>query len=415
MLFRLIVICGAASVASAQFAPAASGGQPVRDKPGVVVEFEIAKGGDVIVLPVTIAGKEYPFLLEVASARTVVDARLTPLLADGSRDGEPRSIEKLPVGELPAVPMKIGNLVFTPARPLVRRDLTAHRETLGHDVYGIVGLDFLRDRIVQIDFDSGKVRVFNSERGVRAARARAADDREDFQMTVVYDFSDGPRIRLKTSGGVNEYFAVDTVMPWSVMVRPPLMDKLVANEMIAEQRASPPPSGGLRYGLLDELRLHDWTHKRLCIVEGSHDAIGLNYLSRFQLVFDFTDSKLLWAYLYPGARFNEPDRPDWNGISLILKEKKVCVASVLPNSAASQAGVLAGDVLDGLNGQPTAELTLFQIRRVFQEPLDAAVQLRRARDAGAEKDELTVRLTIPFRPPTSTAVANGCSPAATEK
>jgi hypothetical protein len=75
LLFAVCVVSALRNIAAAV-------DEPVREPapPKVIAEFDIAKRGDVIVLPVTIGDRSYRFLLSVASNRTTVDSRLRSLL-----------------------------------------------------------------------------------------------------------------------------------------------------------------------------------------------------------------------------------------------------------------------------------------------------------------------------------------------
>src|SRR5260370_3229748 len=123
----LFAVC----VASALQNMAAAADEPAQELPlpDIIAEFDIAKGGDVIVLPVTIADRSYPFLLSIANCRTIVDRRLRPLLGQRIEPkGEPADQIESAVDEYPSLLMKIGEFAFTPTEPLICRTFHRHRE-----------------------------------------------------------------------------------------------------------------------------------------------------------------------------------------------------------------------------------------------------------------------------------------------
>ena len=83
-----------------------------RQPPQVVEEFDIAKGGDLILVPVTIGHDQYPFVLATNCDRTIVDVRLRHLLGKslGEMDGNG---DLAHWEEFAPIPMKIGKLGFS--------------------------------------------------------------------------------------------------------------------------------------------------------------------------------------------------------------------------------------------------------------------------------------------------------------
>jgi len=53
----------------------------------------------------------------------------------------------------------LGRLSLPTNVPMAVLDLKKARQGCGHDMYGILGMDFLKNHIVRIDLDLGKVAV----------------------------------------------------------------------------------------------------------------------------------------------------------------------------------------------------------------------------------------------------------------
>src|SRR5262245_24620218 len=80
-------------------------------------ELDVAMGGDLIVLPITIGEKAYPFMLAANADRTVVDVRLRKQLGKslGKKDGADDFAQS---EEFAPIPMKVGTLEFIARKPL---------------------------------------------------------------------------------------------------------------------------------------------------------------------------------------------------------------------------------------------------------------------------------------------------------
>jgi len=343
--------------------------------PQVVEEFNIAKGGDLILLPVTIADEQYPFVLATNCDRTIVDFRLRHLL--GNSLGEMEGDKELGHWEeFAPIPMKIGKLEFTASRPLQCANIFPPpvRERFGHAPYGVVGLDFLRDRVVQIDFDNGKLRILaagpNAEREPKSGREpMLAEGSRNF-----------PSIVQRVDGHGWSPFVVDTSMTGPVIVPSRLMAELIEKKAVTnlceeaflafDGRQNRYRSGRLR-GLGATARQ---VVRDLPVLEGDFGCVGLGYLSRFQLTLDFKNGKL---YMVPGANFDAPYHDNWTGMLVVLRDHELTVAAVDPKRAAAKAGVRPSDVLLDLNGTTAAGFSVFQISELLGKGGAHKVTIRR--------------------------------------
>lgn len=95
--------------------------------------------------------------------------------------------------------------------------------------------------------------------------------------------------------------------------------------------------------------------------------IGSEILRRFKLVVDYSRKQII---LEPNRRFSEAYEFDMSGASLTAggEDFKIFkVRSLIENSPATEAGLQVGDTISAINGKPTAEMTLEQIRRMFKQ------------------------------------------------
>jgi len=102
----------------------------------------------------------------------------------------------------------------------------------------------------------------------------------------------------------------------------------------------------------------------LAFVRGDDNLLGLAYLSRYKITFDFPNRVL---YSRAGKAFDKPDPTDVSGLHLLRKEGATIVGRVDSDSAAEASGLEEDDIIlavDGLDADPTS---LTDLRRVFRK------------------------------------------------
>jgi TPR repeat protein len=123
----------------------------------VLAEFEIERDAGLVVVPVTIQGKDYPFLVDMASPHSAFDVSLRLLLGKAVEE------DKVPHGDKAAFPFamppdaRVGGLPFPPDVPVEVGNLMTVRRIRGRDVFGTLGMDFLSRYVVRLDFDRGRL------------------------------------------------------------------------------------------------------------------------------------------------------------------------------------------------------------------------------------------------------------------
>ena len=129
---------------------------------GIVLQrFSVAKGGDGLVIPVSIGGKDHPFLVDTGSGRSLLDRALTV--------GKPEAaeIERTPdglivVGVHKPPEASIGTLHCRFESLISSADLRPMQEMSGLPVAGLLGMDVLGEHIIRIDFDKGELDILKS-------------------------------------------------------------------------------------------------------------------------------------------------------------------------------------------------------------------------------------------------------------
>src|SRR6185437_7870940 len=97
-----------------------------------------------------------------------------------------------------------------------------------------------------------------------------------------------------------------------------------------------------RSGTLRDLSLGPFLHRDVYFDSSDVSTVGMLYLSRYIVTFDFPRDRL---YLKKSRGYAEPCRTDQSGMSFKRVDNRTVVDSVDPGSPAAAAGLQPGDVI----------------------------------------------------------------------
>jgi predicted metalloprotease with PDZ domain len=152
-----------------------------------------------------------------------------------------------------------------------------------------------------------------------------------------------------------------------------------------------------RIGLLNNLSIGPFSHTDLNCSRGGFNTLGMRYISRFLVTFDFPSGAI---YLQKGRHFQALDPRGTSGIALKKINGRMVVVMVAVNCPAAEAGIQVGDELISINERKTTDLDLFEIGNTLMSEPGARIALGVLR-GGEELRILLVtksRLELP-RPP----------------
>jgi hypothetical protein len=131
--------------------------------PRIIQEFDVASGGDGVLLPVTFKGKTYLFLLDTGTEVTTFDAALRADLGASKGTTQITTSNGRAGGEMFDAPKAtIARIRLETEGVVTSVDPSAARKASGLDMCGVLGMDFLQRHVVRIDFDAGKVQFLKS-------------------------------------------------------------------------------------------------------------------------------------------------------------------------------------------------------------------------------------------------------------
>jgi hypothetical protein len=346
----------------------------------VLQRFAVARGGDILLIPVRLAGKDRLFVVDTGSNRTVVD---TSLLI-----GKPREIVRVttPRGE-----MRLG--LYDPPDAsaggislridfVVGMDMERLREVSGYPIEGILGMDFLGQHVVHVDFDRGELLFLKS----------APKDAEKV-VPITYRPGEYPWVDLSMAGGKKVLFMIDT--GGIGLISGSMKD--IELKSLVRKREFLEVGSGLGWTASGTYSDRLFQGKRLFLgdfrVQGpvfsetrGRSALGLGFWSRFVVTYDFPGRKV---YLNKGQDYERPDRWNHSGIFLVRKGGLVVVESVDGGSPGAMAGIRSGDVLLAIDGLGAKDASLFQFLSALCGDGRRMCLVRR----GNEEHRLTLTIT----------------------
>jgi hypothetical protein len=375
---------------------AAAEPKPAGEDKLVVEQFDVARDGDLLLLPVTLKGKKYLFLVDTGTTLNLYDASL-PL-------GKPKAEDTADGGDGPVtVPLfdppdaRVGCLSLRSPEPVCGLNLRQLREASGQDIYGILGMSFLHRHVVRIDFDAGKL-----------AFLTGAGPDPGVAVPLTLSRIGAPLVSAEVAGWGREKFTVDT--GWSGegsgSLRRDLFRSLLQKEdlKVVGREGSLSTTGPGRWCRLGQpkgVAVGPFQVPGPVLGEGDTSRLGLGYLLRYTVTFDFPKKVM---YMKKGKRFGGPERCNKTGLHLTRSGGEAVVLAVDEGTPAEASGLLKGDVVLSLVGKAADRLTLWELSSLlYTSGKEVRIQVQR----GDKQIEATLHLAEekpaagPRRPSTS--------------
>ena len=290
--------------------------------------------------------------------------------------------------------LSIGEAML-PNLPLVAIDLTALQAGLGAPIDGIVGFDLFEHFVVDMDYKARRLRLHDPQRWVGSVGDVLPIELEE-QIPFV-------RVGLTSQKGApaDARLELDTGQTGSLTLTQPFVD---VNRLLGVDQPTLTISTGAilagqvpaRLARLGSVRLGSTTIASPIAnitpdATGAATATGIlggEVLRRFHVVIDYPRKRIV---LTPNDDVNAHFEFDATGMSLastVTEPLAFRVRTVISESPASEAGVMAGDLITAVENRPAGELRLTELRERFRVP-DTATRLTVTRDGIAR--QVTIR------------------------
>ena len=345
------------------------------DKPEVLAEFSISGSPGLILLPVDFDGEEYQFVLDTGSSRAIFDVSLKDKLGKQisqiqgkDANGKPFTIEvfKAPHAHLDKLCLArhwwVGVIDLEPVSSLTWQKID-----------GIIGMDFLKKYAVQIDFDNRKVLFLKSKRegNIFSFLGPAINKHPEWgqPVSIRYKFrSNQPFVKGIIGNNISADFLIDTGFTgrfFGGFLESKIFKRTFPKNIFKERTEKDVTIKGMAnldfndIALADKFSLGPFEYEDIGFGEHYRSLLGLEFLSRHLVTFDFPNKKM---YLQKNDDLetinSEPLHV--NGFEFVLNRKNnnIYVQSVDPNGLAFVKGIRQNDIFIKLNEQDISSCSL---------------------------------------------------------
>jgi hypothetical protein len=322
----------------------------------IIQRVPISARDHCILVPILIDNKSHLFILDTGADHTLFDMRLKV----GQFRGEvfveaPHGMRKIKTYDAPE--SKLGDLDIRFNSPIGKVDLKEFREAFDVEIEGILGMDFLGQHILHIDFDRGELFLM-----------KAADSRDMEKIPLDWEFDQRPTITAFV-GDNKRTMIIDTghLGPSSISLEKndaqALCAKGVLEALSEEERLDFVAKYRTKLYRGRILALGGFAVRNIIITEnGSSATLGLGFWSRFAVTFDFPNKTL---YLRKGKKFDRADRWNDTGLHFINKRNKIVLSAVDRDSRGARAGLQPSDVILEISGVPLKGLSVMGFNEIL--------------------------------------------------
>lgn len=268
----------------------------------------------------------------------------------------------------------------------------------GHDVDGIIGADFIKQFVVEVDYPARLLRLHDKQKFSYSGPGEI--------ISIRFDQGGHPiihgEVMLRGRDPIKGEFVIDLGSGGSLALHRPFVEEqhLPSPDQKTIRAMGGGGTGGEitgRVGRIAGFRIGKFTIDNP-ITMFSTDAkgalanasiqgnIGEQIMSRFKILLDYDRNRII---LEPNAKFKEPMDRASSGLKILAEGKDYRtfrIKEVLEDSPATEAGLQKADLITAINERPTAELTLTQLLEQFERAVPYRLTVRR--------EEQTLRVTI---------------------
>ena len=339
-----------------------------QEKPLYEASFNPRSSG--LFLPVNLDGKECKFLFDTGASFVVLDKSFRGLLGKSLslKEAQARTgIEfaskhiitpngKIELKMFQAIPLKLGNLQVANRFPYITADLQSLWPFSGEKFCGILGISFLHQFRWEIDFDKAKIKAYI---GVEPYM-----DSYSARTPIFWSRGGIPQVSVNFQGKPIA-FDIDTGDNSSGRIRKENLIFLQGqSQILSFQKQDIVTVSSLsvsREYRLRTLRFANVLYPKIVLQESGQNALGLGFLKRHNIVFDFPFNMLYLQHHKDYAKVIALDKSD---LRVIVRNKKLIVFSMKSHKQAIIKGIKKGDEI--LSVKDVKDLDLYTMRELLR-------------------------------------------------
>jgi len=270
-------------------------------------------------------------------------------------------------------------------QPLATIDLDAFAPLFGYKIDGIIGHDFINNFVVEIDYAAGLMSLYETG----SYKYAGAGESIPIEMVEKTPFVRG-RIALNGREPIEGKFEVDSGATGILNLNTPFVNKHKMLETLTMHGQS--KLGGVG-GAAEAMKAHvpavefgSLVVKNPLVVfaqgtEGSESSaeydgeLGAGFLSQFKMILDYSRSQMILERSQSVSTLK-----DLSGLDIVAEPPRFrtyVVNSVAADSPAAAVGVQEEDTIVAVDGRSTARVTLRELRRLFTQPGERVLSVRR--------------------------------------
>jgi hypothetical protein len=361
----LIVVTGSWILPDRCFARPGQGAELTR--------FNITKYGNQIILPVKFKDNEYWFLLDTGSSFTIFDSSFKSELGDVTGKTTiktPRNEMTADIYNAPEAMLGEINLKSCAGVLCLNLEQTGYAD--GKKIKGIIGMNFLRKYMLQIDFDADMLYIFDSVQGEKLRWGQSCD--------MTFPTGGLPHVKGTVFFDIPVEFLVDTGYSSTGSLEEKIFRQILTQKKAKTIETSFVTLGGTikeQEARINDLSVGDFHYRDLIFSEMDSSILGLEFLARHGVLFDFPNKRL---YMEEGRDYRRHDERDMSGLRLVKSYDKTIVHSVEMGSPAEKAGLKAGDVIIMVGHKLANQYDIWILRRDLMAMDGSKVEITFERD-----------------------------------
>ena len=335
-------------------------------------------------VPVKMFGSVHYFLVDTGASATALDSRYRSRLGDPVEEIQAHTFYRCPELFFDQTPAGLVKIFCV--------DLRMFELITGEQCDGVLGMDFLNNHVVEMDFER---QLFSVGKEVSQDIKETAwgipltlTNKRHFTASAL--LNSRVRLQLMIDSGDSATISLNNA-DWDRVFapgnKPPTQKSLIAGlgTNVTDSQVA----------RIQTLEIQSNKYLNLvCLLSprtNSPSSLGLPFLKRHLVTFDFPNQML---YLRPGKDFRIEEEYDMSGLHLLRQNGNTMVHSVDEGSPAALAGIQAGDLITFINGKEPACMKMKDLRSILKAKAGEKVCIKIKRGHKALKVEFVLRRMV---------------------